>query len=132
MSISSEAEVAGKGKVKAVNLKNANFRVGHLRRKIAKRTEERNLRAEKFDAIYKCLAILLDAAIVNMAIVSGSFIRTVLNFHVHDKIVYERMIADALARMKDLIARYPSREGGVPPADVEEVLDKLKDIARTG
>lgn len=73
---------------------------------IDRRTDHLN----KFNSVMRCLTILLDTNLLNLAVFGESFVRIVTNHFVHKKNAHEdELVADAMGRIQELIQKYTAR-----------------------
>lgn len=66
----------------------------------------RSLRVQKFNAITKCLGILLETKLLNLSIYGHSIARVAFNHFSHDPIKNRAIILEGLARIQEIVDLY--------------------------
>ncbi len=79
-----------------------------MHKKVVLAKKRRARRVARFNAIMKCLSILLDVKLLNFAVFGDSFVRKVSNYFVHkpNAVRNNQVVIDALNRVQELVNKY--------------------------
>lgn len=87
-------------------------------------------RMARLNTIRKCLGILLDTNLLQLVVHGDSYIRALSNRAVHSNNPDNKVVADALSRVKLLIDRYHEAEDRTPKWNLQIEITKLASLLK--
>ncbi len=91
--------------------------LSHLAEKLYFLKKRRQHRIYRYNAIMKCLSILLDTKLLNFAVYGESFVRRVACYFIHKNNKYGELVKDALGRVPELIEAYKQDREAIREAE---------------